>query len=58
VFALKFSLIYVWMVFCDELCIVLTNLCDNLSFCETSLVNDWVDVMLQWSDMVVKDIWW
>ncbi len=50
VFALKFSLIYVWMVSCDELCIVLTSFCDISSFCYTSLVNDWVDLILQWSE--------
>jgi hypothetical protein len=41
--------IYVWMVCCDELRIVLANFCDNSSFCYTSLVNDMVYVMSQWS---------
>jgi hypothetical protein len=38
VFAFKFSLLYVWIIFYDELCIVLANLCDIFSFCYTSLV--------------------
>jgi hypothetical protein len=38
VFAWKFSSIYVWMVFCDELCIVLVNFCDILSFCYSTQI--------------------
>jgi hypothetical protein len=49
VFELKFCLIYVWMVFCDELWIVLANFCGISSFCYTSLVNNRFDVTLQWS---------